>query len=216
MAHLPLCLGRRAAALPAGRGWDAEAVPMFVLLILAILLLPLQTALCPPSAAASAEQGKQLSPVLLCIRRGEFTGFTENAFAVWWSPKRMVSYPCCRTWLNLVYAFEKLLTGTSLACRSELEQQVLTTGFPLMLMPLWFAGFGCCFCLPALRRSPQHTEPSCDFHRCVGGHAVGFSSCFNFFTNVSVLARCKLTVGVVSWDHNSTGELTSCPLNPVK
>lgn len=128
----------------------------------------------------------------------------------------MVSYPCCRTWLNPVYAFERLLTGTSLACRSDLEQQVLTTEFPLILVPLWFAGFGCCFCLPALRRSPQHTEPSCDFHRCVGGHAVGFSSCFHFFTNASVLARCKLTVGVVSWHHNSMGELTSCPLNPVK
>ena len=124
----------------------------------------------------------------------------------------MVSYPCCTNWLNPVCAFEKLFTGTLLTCRSDLKQQVLTTGFPPTLMPLRFAGFGHCFWLPALRRSPQHIEPSCDFCRCVGSHAVGFSSYFNFFTNVSVLARCKLTVAVVSWDHNCMGQLTSYPL----
>lgn len=76
------------------------------------------------------------------------------------------------SWLNLVYGSEKLFPGTLLACRSDWEQQVLTTGFPPMLMPLWFAGFGNCFCLPAFHRSPQHMEPSCDFTRCVGGRAV--------------------------------------------
>lgn len=48
------------------------------------------SALCLPSAAASAEWGMQLSPVLLGMNKGEFifwfypiSGFTENAFAVW-------------------------------------------------------------------------------------------------------------------------------------
>lgn len=160
MAHLPLCLGRRAAALPAGRGWDAEAVLMFVLLISAILLLLPQKTFCLPSAAASAELGKQISPVL-CMRREEFVvfilflalletpllsgGVEMNRFLCWKHPKWMVSFPC----LNPVCAFEKLFTGASFTCSLDLKQQVLTTGFPPMLIPLWFAGFGHCSCLPA-------------------------------------------------------------------
>lgn len=148
------------------------------------------SALCLPSAAASAEWGMQLSPVLLGMNKGELIfgfilflasmkmpllsdwGEEMNRFSYLKHPRWMVFYPCCRDWLNLVYGFEKLFSGTSLACRSGLEQQVLTTEFPPMLMPLWFAGFGVCFCLPAFHRSPQHMEPSCDFTRCVGGRAV--------------------------------------------
>lgn len=179
MADLPLCLGRRASALPAGRGWDAEAVLMFVLLILAILLLP-------PSAFLQQLpllNEKCTFPLSCYVWRENFffcfyaiSGFTENAFAVWLGRRNedffCLKHPCGRSWLNLVYGFEKLFPGTSDACSSDLEQQVLTTGFPPTLMLLWFAGFGNCFCLPAFHRSPQHMGPSCDFTRCVGGHVV--------------------------------------------
>lgn len=152
--HLPLCLGRRRTASPAGRGWDAEAVLMFVLLILAIPLLPPRTALCLPSAAAKLNWESNF-PLPCYVRGGENSlfvfilflaslkmlllsdgGVETNRFSCLKYPKWVVSYPCCRTWLNPVCAFEKLFSGTSLACRSDLEQVVLTTGFLPTLMPL--------------------------------------------------------------------------------
>lgn len=159
---------------------------MFVLLILAILLLP---------SSAFLQQlpllNEKCTFPLSCYvcRESSFFGFIlflaslKMPFLSDWGeeinvllclkhPRCMVFCPCCRSWLNLVYGFEKLFSGTSLACRSDLEQQVLTTGFPPTLMPLWFAGFGNCFCSPAFHRSPQHMEPSCDFTRCVGGRVV--------------------------------------------
>ena len=175
-------------------------------------------ALCLPSAAASAELGKQRYPAvyeegrihclvlfLASLKKPLLPdgGVEVDRFSYLKHPEWTVSYPCCSTWVNPVCAFEKPFTETSLTCRSDLGQQGLTTGFPPMLMPLCFAGFGHCFCLPALHRSPQHIVPSGDFHRCVGCHAVVFSSCFNFFTNMLVLARCKRTVTVVSQDQTA-------------
>lgn len=179
MADLPLCLGRRASALPAGRGWDAEAVLMFVLLILAILLLP---------SSAFLQQLPLLNekctfPLSCYVWRENFffvfilflASLKMPLLSDWGEETKMffcLKHPCGRSWLNLVYGFEKLFPGTSDACSSDLEQQVLTTGFPPTLMLLWFAGFGNCFCLPAFHRSPQHMGPSCDFTRCVGGPVV--------------------------------------------
>lgn len=178
MADLPLCLGRRAFALPAGRGQDAEAVLMLVLMILAILLflssaflqqLPLLNEKCCALTCYVWRENSCFGFILFLssLKTPLLSDWGEemNMFLHLKHPRWMVFYPCCRGWLNLVYGFEKLFSGTLLACRSELEQQVLTTGFPLTLMPLWFAGFGSCFCLPAFHRSPQHMGPSCDFTR---------------------------------------------------
>lgn len=101
---------------------------------------------------------------LYCLRRNEhvFVLKTSKMHNLLSLLQELVK-SCIRLWKTVLW---------NLACRSDLEHQVLTTGFPPMLMPLWFAGFGNCFCLPAFHRSPQHTEPSCDFTRCVGGRAV--------------------------------------------
>lgn len=140
------------------------------------------SALCLPSADAFAEWGMQFPPDLLCMK-GEFifwfhliSVFTGNDFAVWLGRRNEHVFvhetSKINGFLSLLQKLVKsclwlwkLFSGTLLACRSELEQQVLTTGFPPTLMPLWFAGFGNCFCLPAFHSSPQHMGPSCDFRR---------------------------------------------------
>lgn len=85
MADLPLCLGRRAFALPAGRGQDAWSSSDTCLDDFGNTA---PSVLCLPSAAASAEW-EMLCLDLLCMK-GKLifwfyfiSVFTENAFALW-------------------------------------------------------------------------------------------------------------------------------------